>query len=297
MNSQSLNTVASRVWGRDSWQGLQDVQDGSLFWWLLEVAIIWVHACLLKQSLGLYLLTVWMSWELWVRGSSCWAWTYIVAVCRRLLHHVPLLDIWSCHFDLLLRHVVVVVLLLVLIVLVLWGAWSGTSSMFAARRLVLAWMIWDVLFAVLVSTNRRWILLKFNPWDCGLVLRWVTIRVVAWEVLWPGLVSHVIDLGDFFPCSIWVINVTCHVAVALIVLWLRGCLICSILDYFNSLCFLLWVLWDCNFLFLDYDVALLIRFLPAARLFLALNSTITITLEVTRHESVWELVPGNRHSQ
>jgi len=147
MNSQCLDSVASRISGRYAWESRENVKDGSLIGGLFEVltAVRVNISCLVKQSLGLHLL--WMA-----MGGHCWVDT--LCTCRLanivtmtwLLDDIALFNLrgaWASHFHLFVTDVVVVRICLhfVGLVTLAWNSWVVGCAWLATH-------LWRVLVSI-----------------------------------------------------------------------------------------------------------------------------------------------------
>jgi len=217
-----------------------------------------------------------------------------------LLDHVSLFDlVRDAHFYLLSGNVVVVLLLLVFKRSEMTSlAWN---TMFTASRLVLRlWRLNSyVLLTVLVSTQL--ILLQLNAWNILCCLHSMT-----WKVLWTSLATYFVDLRNFFTTAIWIVNISRHITIAILIFFLHLRLssrwILS-LDNFQALAFLLRIFANRDLLLLN-DNTLLFRLgllwvLDISFGFLDRTwlGWVPISLQMSSHERVGELTAGNCHRQ
>jgi len=244
-------------------------------------------------------MAIWMYWELRWGGSCCRVWVHIMTMTR-LLNNISLLDIRCSYFHLFLGHIVVILILWTFVICVL-RVILLCSGVLWYWTLELGRVAWDMLLSILISTNAIWILLQFDSWDCWLVLLRPIIRLVTWEVLRSSLMPNIIDLWYFLPGSIRVIYITCHISITFVIMSLRCWLICIILDYFYSLCFLLRIFGNRYLLLLNNNITLLVWFQwwvlsTCSFLLLWFCCCCTwIAWKMPCNKGVWEFIPCNSH--
>ena len=174
MDTQCFNSISHRVSCSNSRQVCQSLQYCALIGSLFEVWVIWVSSFLWLSLLGLtrnyMLLRKW--------GVNVLAYTWVTLV--RTLADISFVLNWlrTSHFDFLVTDVVVKLLLTLQLLLVM-----NSCS-------------WVVLFAWLVSTYKRLVLLQLDLRDLLEHLLWL---LPAWKVLWSSLIPVLHALRYFFP--------------------------------------------------------------------------------------------------